>query len=187
MSQAIEIRSWAELQVALRQRAETLDVSREVLDHLTGLQSGYCAKLLAPHPIRRLGRIFFLWKLFFPAPTKLDRLAKRLKKEVSQSGIAPITILDNRDRRLADDLARKFKTHGWELNYTKTAQAKVYVEGIIVAGFNEGFVKRIAKIFRKSGFENIRVEIQELEIPRENPKWDSAQRRVNITIGHHTF
>jgi hypothetical protein len=26
-----------------------------------------------------------------------------------------------------------------------------------------------------------------LEIPRENPKWDSAQRRVNITIGHHTF
>jgi hypothetical protein len=26
-----------------------------------------------------------------------------------------------------------------------------------------------------------------LEIPRGNPKWDSAQRRVNITIGHHTF
>ena len=97
MSQAIEIRSWAELQVALRQRAETLDVGREVLDHLTGLQSGYRAKLLAPHPIRRLGRIFFLWKLFFPAPTKLDRLAKRLKKEVSQGGIAHITILDNRD------------------------------------------------------------------------------------------
>jgi hypothetical protein len=59
MSQSVfaEVRSWSELQVALRQRAETLDVSREVLEHLTGLQSGYCAKLLAPHPIRRLGRV----------------------------------------------------------------------------------------------------------------------------------
>jgi hypothetical protein len=57
MSQAIEIRSWNELQVALRQRAETLDVSRELLDDLTGLQSGYCAKLLSPKPVRRIGRV----------------------------------------------------------------------------------------------------------------------------------
>jgi hypothetical protein len=54
-----EVRGWRELHAALRARAESLDVSRETLDHLTGLQNGYCAKILAPKPIRNLGRISF--------------------------------------------------------------------------------------------------------------------------------
>jgi hypothetical protein len=53
----IEIRSWSDLQNALRQRAEKLDVSREVLDDLSGLQSGYCAKLLSQNPVRQIGRV----------------------------------------------------------------------------------------------------------------------------------
>ena len=65
---------------------------------------------------------------------RLDDLAKRLKHEAPEVGIAHITILDNRDRRLADDLAAIFNMHGWELNYTKTLQTHAYVEGTIVAG-----------------------------------------------------
>jgi hypothetical protein len=48
-----------ELQAALHQRAEQLDVSRETLDGISGLQNGYAAKLLADPPIRGLGRISF--------------------------------------------------------------------------------------------------------------------------------
>jgi hypothetical protein len=52
-----EVRSWSDLHNALRQRAETLDVSRAILDDVSGLCSGYSAKLLAPVPTRHLGRV----------------------------------------------------------------------------------------------------------------------------------
>jgi hypothetical protein len=52
-----EVRTWSDLHDVLRRRAESLDISRETLDHVAGLQNGYSAKLLAPTPIRRLGRI----------------------------------------------------------------------------------------------------------------------------------
>jgi hypothetical protein len=52
-----EVRSWNDLHAALRARAESLNVSRLVLDELSGLQSGYASKLLAPGPIRHFGRV----------------------------------------------------------------------------------------------------------------------------------
>jgi hypothetical protein len=52
-----EVRSWNDLDTALRARAESLNVSRLVLDELSGLQSGYASKLLAPVPIRHFGRV----------------------------------------------------------------------------------------------------------------------------------
>jgi hypothetical protein len=42
---------------AFRLRAEELNVSRETIDAVTGLQAGYCAKLLAPVPIKKLGLV----------------------------------------------------------------------------------------------------------------------------------
>lgn len=51
------VRSYDELHSALRARAEALNVSRQTLDEVSGLQSGYCAKLLAPVPIKGIGRI----------------------------------------------------------------------------------------------------------------------------------
>jgi hypothetical protein len=45
----------AALHRILRARAEELDISREALDIATGLQKGYCAKLLAPIPSKGLG------------------------------------------------------------------------------------------------------------------------------------
>lgn len=49
------VREYGELVAALRDRAEELDVARETLDEVTGLQTGYCAKLLAPVPVRSIG------------------------------------------------------------------------------------------------------------------------------------
>src|SRR5438105_693946 len=52
-----EARGYEQLQVALRARAEQLNVSREKLDEISGLPAGYCGKLLAPDPIKNLGPI----------------------------------------------------------------------------------------------------------------------------------
>jgi hypothetical protein len=50
-----EVRSYSELHAALRARSDALSISRQTLDDLTGLQDGYCAKLLAPTQIKNLG------------------------------------------------------------------------------------------------------------------------------------
>jgi hypothetical protein len=49
------VTDYAGLMTALRTRANELKVTRETLDSVSGLQAGYCAKLLAPVPIRSVG------------------------------------------------------------------------------------------------------------------------------------
>ena len=51
------IRSMPELLDALRARRDALNISHETLDSISGLQSGYTSKLLAPKPIKNLGPI----------------------------------------------------------------------------------------------------------------------------------
>jgi hypothetical protein len=41
---------------ALRQRSDELKISRATLDEISGLNSGYCGKLLSSQPVRGLGR-----------------------------------------------------------------------------------------------------------------------------------
>lgn len=53
------INSMPELVQALRDRRDELNVSHEVLDSISGLQSGYVSKLLAPRPIKNLGVMSF--------------------------------------------------------------------------------------------------------------------------------
>jgi hypothetical protein len=48
---------WPDLYRALRRRVEELDISRESIDHISGLPSGYAAKLLCEPPVRHLGRV----------------------------------------------------------------------------------------------------------------------------------
>jgi hypothetical protein len=50
-----EIHDYAGLVRALRARAEELDVSRETLDAVSGLQAGYSGKLLAQ--VKGVGRV----------------------------------------------------------------------------------------------------------------------------------
>jgi len=51
------VRSYDELHAVLRARANELQVTREGLDAVSGLQNGYCAKLLAPVPIKAIGPV----------------------------------------------------------------------------------------------------------------------------------
>jgi len=52
-----EVTSPSDLHNALRQRADQLGVTREVLDQVSGLTSGYSSKLLAPEPSKMFGRV----------------------------------------------------------------------------------------------------------------------------------
>ncbi len=51
------VTSYDELIAAFRARADELKVTRETLDAVTGLQAGYSGKLLAPVPMKSLGRV----------------------------------------------------------------------------------------------------------------------------------
>jgi hypothetical protein len=51
------VRDQAEMQQALRLRAEAMDVSREVLDELAGLTRGHTGKLLCDPPVKTLGTL----------------------------------------------------------------------------------------------------------------------------------
>jgi len=51
------VRSYDELIQALRRRSDELKVSRETLDSISGLNSGYCGKRLSSQPVKRLGRV----------------------------------------------------------------------------------------------------------------------------------
>jgi hypothetical protein len=44
-----------DLRLALRARAEALNISRETLDAAAGLAAGHASKILAPRPIKRIG------------------------------------------------------------------------------------------------------------------------------------
>lgn len=59
MSIAGAIRTYDEFIAALRGRADELDVSRETIDAISGMQAGYASKLLARVPIRTLSRMSF--------------------------------------------------------------------------------------------------------------------------------
>jgi hypothetical protein len=52
-----EVRNLSELHRALRERSEALNLSRNGLDALAGLETGYSAKVLAQNPARCLGPV----------------------------------------------------------------------------------------------------------------------------------
>lgn len=55
--QATSVSNYTALLDCIRARKAELDISFEVLDAVSGLQSGYSAKLLAPHPARHMGEL----------------------------------------------------------------------------------------------------------------------------------
>jgi hypothetical protein len=57
MRELARIRSYEELQRALRCRAEELGVSNATLDELCGFSDRYASKVLGLHPARSLGRV----------------------------------------------------------------------------------------------------------------------------------
>jgi threonine dehydratase len=55
----VEIRELNDLNAAVRARRQQLNVSCATIDHVAGLQDGYCSKLTAPKPIKHLGSMSF--------------------------------------------------------------------------------------------------------------------------------
>jgi hypothetical protein len=53
----LEIRSYADLVRALRERKEQLDVSFATIEDVSGLQSGHCSKLMSPRPSKLFGKL----------------------------------------------------------------------------------------------------------------------------------
>lgn len=91
MRHLAEIRSYGELLAALRARADELGVTRMGLDDVTGLQNGYAAKLLAPVPIKSLGKFSMgpmlsamgVMLIMVEDVDTLARITKRVPKRVN--------------------------------------------------------------------------------------------------------
>jgi len=100
---------------AFRARADELKVTRETLDSVTGLQSGYAGKLLAPVPMKSLGRVSLgpmlqamgLAIVLVEDPDALRRFAvqhaerKKVPRSVGTNEIITIKISRRRLRQLA--------------------------------------------------------------------------------------
>jgi hypothetical protein len=86
------IRTMADLVEALRQRRDELDISHETIDEISGLQSGYSGKLLAPRAPRNLsynslGLILGALGVGLEVvedPEQIARVAKRWQKRKPQ-------------------------------------------------------------------------------------------------------
>lgn len=92
-----EFNSYAGLQEIMRTRADQLQITREQIDEISGLQNGYASKVLAPNPIKKLGATSM--PLMLPAlgmklmavedPEALKRITRRgLKREVASSQVS---------------------------------------------------------------------------------------------------
>jgi hypothetical protein len=81
-----DVRTLEGLRLALRSRADALNISRETLDEISGLQEGYSGKLLAPTPIKNLGDLSLslllaslgLRLVLIEDPAALERVQNRL-------------------------------------------------------------------------------------------------------------
>lgn len=82
------IRNWDDLPAAFRAAVQSLNVSHEVLDTVSGLQPGYVSKLLAPVPVKGFGKMAFDLLLgatgkmlvMVDDPAALERVQTRLTK-----------------------------------------------------------------------------------------------------------
>jgi hypothetical protein len=88
MNQIAVVRTMADLQFALREYAEQLGMSREMIDERAGLQNGYAAKLLTNPSLKGLGAVTLplvlealgLVLVLTPVDAELERITASLTK-----------------------------------------------------------------------------------------------------------
>jgi hypothetical protein len=105
-------RDYAQLHAALRARAKELALSRETIDAISGLQSGYTGKLLAPVPIKGLGPASLgpilgalgVFIVLVEDVEMLERYAARQPKKSETFG-----------RRTGQDVLANKRRRGWAL------------------------------------------------------------------------
>lgn len=92
--QLATVRDYDGLHAALRNRASELQVTREAIDAVSGLQDGYAAKLLAPVPIRMankesLGPLLAALGLVLIVAEDAETLAKITKRMAKRRHAEP--------------------------------------------------------------------------------------------------
>jgi hypothetical protein len=112
-----EIRDYLDLQLALRDRAAELGVSRLTIDEIGGLQSGYSGKLLSVPPRKCLGRVSFgailqglgLKLVAVEDPQAMASVSERLvpKKRGDTRSASIDKIVDARLRKTMAEIARR--------------------------------------------------------------------------------
>jgi hypothetical protein len=113
-----EVTDPASLHHALRQRAEMLQISRETLDAVAGVPSGYCGKLLSLSPQKSLGAVSMpavlgalgVRLVLLTDPTAAPLLARLPKRE------RPLTGTHWRTQRRASEAATALGAAGAALN-----------------------------------------------------------------------
>lgn len=101
------VSNYDELIAALRARADELGVTRETLDAVSGMQTGYCSKLLAPVPIRALGPTSLgpmlgalgLAILVVEDAEALGKISKRIERSTKKRSNAGQKMLATKRRR----------------------------------------------------------------------------------------
>jgi hypothetical protein len=114
-------------------------------------------------------------------------LVATLKAYTTDKCYLHLVYWSNSHRVFADKVADAFQAAGWEVNYTKTAQEHHnphYVRDIEVSGIDAGLVKVGSSVVGDLGGWDVRTNIENPSIPKENPKWERLVRRLNIIVGY---
>jgi hypothetical protein len=116
-----------------------------------------------------------------------NQLVKELREFASDFSRLKLVMADIKHRPLADELISIFNLAGWQADLTVVpleTYIHKYHQSIEVRGYNRHFVDTVCAALTKSGLPNVRSSLEDLAIPRQNPKWNYAQQTVKITIGH---
>ncbi|MGH9386910.1 MAG: hypothetical protein ACRD2N_21785, partial [Vicinamibacterales bacterium] len=94
-------------------------------------------------------------------------------------------------RATVDSLKGAFDFAGWKTEVRGAPLDSIadagYFDGIEVQGYNRLIVELVASSLKESGLGEIRTRIDELKVPKTNPKWPYANQRVRLTLGHATI
>src|SRR3989337_957669 len=89
---------------------------------------------------------------------------------------------------LAETLISVFDLAGWRTDLTNIpleSWRHDYIEGIQILGYNKHLVEGITELLRNAGLKDVRMEVRSHKIKPDNPKYQTSQYKLEITIGHH--
>lgn len=98
-----------------------------------------------------------------------------------------ITIGSAQFHPFAQLLDSVFNSAGWATNTSLTAQETGtgrYWGGVEVRGFNKHLVEAVCAALRNAGVADAFTKLEDLQVPRDNPKWPSSQHKVYLKIGY---
>lgn len=118
-----------------------------------------------------------------------QQLTTKLRAYAGEHASVQVIFSHAQQRRLADDLISVFDMAGWRTHLTNVPLDKYifdskYFDGIEVRGYNKHLVSAVAELLSAAGLPGVELNLQELRVKRDNPKWASSNQSVRVTIGH---